>query len=101
MSGSSVLHIALQEGFYEAHVVVDVDGARHELHGLTTRMQIGLAETLDLAVPTGQHTVTVELPDRRQRASIDVDVAGEHFLGVDLTPQGTISFSQPDEFRYA
>ena len=101
MSASSVLHIALQEGFHDAHVVVDVDGARHEFHGLTTRMQISLAETLDLTVPTGTHTVSVELPRRRQRASVDVDVDGERFLGVDLTPQGTISFSQPDEFRYA
>lgn len=101
MSATDVLHIALQEGFFEARVVVAVDGTRHEFHGLTTRMQIGLAETLDLEVSAGLHSVTVQLPDHRQRESIEVDVDGEHYLGVDVAADGTIAFSQPDEFRYA
>lgn len=69
----STVTIALEAGFHEDRVVVRVDGrVVHDAHGVSTRMQVGLAETVSAQVE-GACTVEVELPDRDVRGSVGVE----------------------------
>jgi hypothetical protein len=85
----AVLHIALQEGFSDDQVTVSVDG-REVLRrmGVSTRLQVGLAEAIDVAVDQGRHAVTVSA--RSGLESIDVEVQDEIYLGISLGRSGTI-----------
>jgi hypothetical protein len=61
----SLLHIALQEGFSNDEVRIKVNGAQlGSLTGVTTKNQIGFAESLDLEPGTAVQSVR-----RRQTAS--------------------------------
>jgi hypothetical protein len=83
----AVLHLALEEGFEDDDVVIAVDGEEAlRAEAVRTRMQTGLARAGDVPVPDGRHTVTVQA--RGASASIDVDVAGELYLGVSLSRSG-------------
>jgi hypothetical protein len=84
-----VLHIALQEGFSDDEVAVSVDG-KEVLHrtGVSTRLQIGLAEAIDVAVDPGRHTVTVSAHGKS--GTIDVEMEDELHLGISLSRSGAI-----------
>jgi hypothetical protein len=85
----AVLHIALEEGFSGDEVTVGVDG-EEVLHrdAVSTRMQLGLADTSDATVEPGRHVVTVSA--RGASESIDVEVEEELFLGISLSRSGAI-----------
>ena len=85
----AVLHIALEEGFSEDEVDVSVDGSEVlNRTGLSTRMQIGLAEATAVAVQPGRHAV--EVSARGASQSIDVEVEDELYVGISLDRAGTI-----------
>jgi hypothetical protein len=85
----TVLHIALEEGFSDDEVTVGVDG-REVLHreAVSTRMQVGLADSADATVPPGRHVVTVSA--RGASRSIDVELEDQLFLGISLSRSGAI-----------
>lgn len=85
----AVLHIALEEGFSDDEVAVSVDD-EEVLHrtAVSTRMQLGLAETTDAAVEPGRHVVTVSARGATQL--IDVEVESELYLGISLSRSGAI-----------
>ena|SRR5215207_1756419 len=85
----AVLHIALEEGFSDDAVTVGVDGeeVRH-FEAVSTRMQIGLADTADATVQAGRHVVTVSA--RGASRSIDVEVEDQLFLGISMSRSGAI-----------
>jgi hypothetical protein len=85
----AVLHIALEEGFSDDEIVVAVDQAE-VLHraGVSTRMQLGLADATDATVDPGRHLVTVSA--RGSSRSIDIEVEDELFLGISLSRSGAL-----------
>ncbi len=83
------LHIALEEGFRDDEVVVSLDDTEVlRRTGVSTRMQIGLAEAIDVAVEPGSHAVTVAA--RGMSQTIDVEVRDRLYLGVSLSRSGAI-----------
>ena len=83
----AVLHIALEEGFSDDQVAVSVDdGEVLRREGVSTRMQLGLADSADATVEPGRHVVTVSARGASQ--TIDVEVEDEVFLGISLSRSG-------------
>ena len=83
----AVLHIALEEGFSDDEVTVAVDDAEVlRRAGLSTRMQLGLAEATDATVEPGRHVVSVSVRGISQ--AIEVEVEHELFLGISLSRSG-------------
>lgn len=86
-----LLHIALQEGFHHDDVRVLVD-AREALANtdVTTRRQTGYAASVDIDVTRSPVVVEVVLRTRgvTQRNSVSVD--RPTYVGVSLTPEGTL-----------
>ena len=98
---AATLHIALRDGFWHDAVIIDVGDQQRNLEDLTTRVQIGLAEMFDVEVEIGNVAVTVDIAARGVRDTIVLAVRDEHWLAVDLSDSGELTFSQPDRFRFA
>lgn len=96
------LHVALQEGFEEDDVCLRVDGREAAVRqGLKSRHQIGLADSIDVELPEGQHTVEVEITSRKIADTVTVDLAQSTFLAVSISPSGEMQMSTSKEpFRY-
>ena len=76
------LTIALEEGFASVHVVVSVNGeVRFERADVTTRLQIGLADTVEIDVDEGPATVQLSLPDEGRSNRIDLRIEGDTYIG--------------------
>jgi hypothetical protein len=94
------LHIALQEGFADDRVSIDVDGREiYSKDGVTTRTQIGLADSIDTTHDAGPATIEIRARDRT--ATITETLSGDLYLAVSLSPDGRIAHraaAQP--FRY-
>ena len=98
-----VIRIALQEGFSNDDVAVKVAG-REVLResGVKTRMQVGLAKSLEVEVPVGSTEIAVDVPTRAASALIQVDVAANVYVGISITEDGRITHKVSKEpFRYA
>ena len=88
MPGMRTISLALQEGFLNDRVVVSADGRQlAALDDLSTRVQIGLAQTLDLEVEEGE-ILTVHLPDKNLRAEVKVDASAPPFITASVRPDG-------------
>jgi hypothetical protein len=100
-----LIHVAIQEGFQNDTLVVQLDGAEvYRRAGLKTRMQIGLADSFDLDAAPGPAELRVEVPTRNAGVTIRVEVpaVGELYVGVSVSPDGAITYQSTDEpFRYA
>ncbi|MEV5438785.1 hypothetical protein AB0K80_22645 [Streptomyces sp. NPDC052682] len=84
------LTIALEEGFDHRHVVVLVDG-RVVLDDpdVSTRHQIGLARSVRVALPEGDHFVGVRL-DGSDRLDLRIDTAAIRSVRVSVTADGGV-----------
>lgn len=89
----TLLHIALQEGFVDDTVLIRVDGQElfHETD-VRTRFQTGYANSIDLNVEEGTVNVEVAMPLRNLSESVVLMVSAPSYVGVTLTPEGTIHF---------
>jgi len=77
--------IDLQEGFFDDTVVVrhdDREVARRE--GLRTRMQIGLADQLELDLPSGATAIEIALPEKDIAALVQLPPERPLWIGVSL-----------------
>jgi len=84
----ALLHIALREGFESVLVVMNVHGEEvYRKAEVTTRLQIGLADSLELEVAEGPVTVGIELPEKHLAEEIRFELAGTLYLGVSLSPE--------------
>ncbi len=81
--------LALREGFLDDHVRI-LAGEREvaAFDHLSTRVQIGLAETLDLDLAPGEDRLIVLLPDKDMRAEIALDQSAGRYIGVSITRDG-------------
>lgn len=82
MSGF-VLHVALREGFDDDAVVVEIGDEQFRFDALSTRLQIGLAEEIEVERPGGTVEVRVALPEAGVETMTSQRLDGERWLGVD------------------
>jgi hypothetical protein len=86
------LHVALQDGF--AHDPVHIRIGTHEVYqsaDLSTRQQIGLADSFDTTVERGDVTLDIALPARpHPHQQVTLHVATDVFVGVSLDLHGTL-----------
>lgn len=99
-----LLHIALQEGFEQEEVVLQING-KEVFHksGVTTLTQIGFADSVESEVAAGPVQVEIDLPRRHAREALIVRLNSTPiYLKVSVTPEGRIE-AVPSEtaFRYA
>lgn len=79
------LHIALEEGFDGDLVVVRVNGKEAlRKQDVRTRMQIGLADSVDTVWEGESARVEVEVPTRRISTAIGGVISGESYLGISI-----------------
>jgi len=96
------LTVHLREGFFRIPVLVCIDGReRFRSESVTTRMQIGLAETVHFEVPAGNVEVEIRFPSLNRSIHETIDVRAETHLGVDLDESGRASLRvQREPFCY-
>ncbi len=81
----ALLHIAFQEGFTDDAVVVRVNGKEaFRKANVTTRTQIGYADSFELDVEEGTADIEVLLPSRNLLESITLSVATAVYLAVSI-----------------
>ncbi|ACZ30331.1 conserved hypothetical protein [Xylanimonas cellulosilytica DSM 15894] len=96
----TTLHVELQDGFTGEPVVVEVDGATVVEDSPRTRVQIGLALTLEVDVEPGSHVLTVRHPGAAPFVEA-VDVGAETWVGVSVAGGVVTARVQPAPFWYA
>ena len=94
--------IDLQDGFMDDTVAVSAGGREVvREQGVTTRFQIGMAKSLQVAVPEGAEVLEVEVPTKGERATVPIDLSKPVFVGVSLTTEGQLDFTvQEQPFGY-
>ena len=100
----AAITLDLREGFDADDVIVHAAGAADiELHAVKTRMQIGLARTLPLTLPSDTARIEIELPRRGVRAAIELLPGRPLWVGASLSRDGQrLELKQQLEpFRYA
>lgn len=96
-----ILHLALQEGFEDDAVVLRVDGEEvYRRDSLATRMQIGLADSLELTVEEDEVELEVSLPKRSLACETKIAVAGTTYVGVSVELGAVSIRTQQEPFGY-
>lgn len=91
-----VIHIALQEGFEGEIVVIRVNG-NEVFHkpNVKTRLQIGIADFIEVGIQKGSVNVEVALPLRNLSKSIVLQVSTPIYVGVSVTRDDRIVYTEP------
>ncbi|MGW0846606.1 hypothetical protein ACWD26_42085 [Streptomyces sp. NPDC002787] len=83
------LAISLEEGFEGQHIVVVVDGdVVLDDPEVRTRLQIGLARSVPVRLPAGDHSIGVQV-DGVERLNIRVDTGVTRSVGISLAADGS------------
>jgi hypothetical protein len=98
----SKLTVALQDGYSNDHVRIELDGRLVSSQtDLSTRYQIGLAAQVETEVVPGPHVLQVSLPNRGLSAQAPLEIDGDCNVSVSLV-NGELSVRTSSEpFRYA
>jgi hypothetical protein len=98
-----LLHIALQEGFSGDDVRVHVNGRLvFDKKEVKTRMQIGLADSVDVTVPNTDVEVGIEVLSRTVSTTLALTLERPLYLAISLTGRGDITHRISHEpFGYA
>lgn len=87
----STLHIALQEGFTHDDVRIDVDGAQvYSRQDVSTRQQLGLADSFDTQVGENEVTVRIALATRHTQEEFVVPLNEANYVGISVDRHGGI-----------
>jgi hypothetical protein len=94
-----LLQIDLQEGFTDDAVEIRINGVEHfSRSGVKTRMQIGLATSLEgIEVPQGTTHIEVTLPQKHLSKTITVPVIGPTYMAVSISRAGQIEYQLSSE----
>jgi hypothetical protein len=96
-SMATVLHIALQEGFFEDQVVVRINGDEvYRKNGVKTDFRIGLADSFDLPMREGPVEIEVELPAKTIAGSTTVQFGGTAYVAVSVDER-SLRFKTSDQ----
>jgi hypothetical protein len=92
----ALLYIDLQEGFTDDTVIVRVNDAEvFRQENVETRLQIGLAESVEVTVAEGSVDVEVLVASRSLSKAIKVQVSAETYVGVSIV-EGKIDYHISD-----
>lgn len=96
------LSISLEEGFDNDTVVVSVNGTeRYRRDGVSTKLQVGLADLFETDAEDGPVAIDVTLPLKRVSGRYEADAAGDFYVGVSLD-SGALGFRHSSQtFGYA
>jgi hypothetical protein len=87
-----LLHVALQEGFTNDSVQILVNGREvFKKQDITTKTQIGFADSVELDIPKQPATVRVEVSSRLASETIALPEEDAVFLGISLSRDGKIT----------
>jgi hypothetical protein len=94
------LHIALQEGFAGQPVAISVDGREiYRKDAVRTRMQIGLADSIETQHEPG--IATVEVKAGSSSATLTPTLTQDLYLGISIGQDGRITHrSSTQRFGY-
>jgi hypothetical protein len=85
----AVLHVDLQDGFESEPVSIAVNGQpAYSKPAVRTRTQIGLADSFELKVPSGDVAVQVDVRGASTRFTIALQDA--LYVGISITAEGNI-----------
>jgi hypothetical protein len=97
----AILNVALEEGFEDDTVVVEVNGRQvFEGDAVTTRMQIGLAKSFEVPVQGQEAVVEVRVPSRRVSGRLERPVADRLYVGVSLQDDKIVFRTSEEPFGY-
>ena len=81
----TLVHVAFQEGFENDAVVLRLNGAEvFRQAGLTTKNQIGYADSFETDVPPGPVRLEVDIASRGTNGSQMLHANGPTYVGVSL-----------------
>lgn len=95
--------IDLQEGFMGDTIVIRQNGKEvFSCEDVTTRLQIGLADRIEIQTQENSTVVEIELPLKKLSFTKEVQTEKNIFIGVTLHTTGELTFrEQLHEFWYA
>ena len=99
-AGSVPLSIALQDGFTGEEVVVRVDGDEVARTEARTAWEISFATSFDVAVPSGYHTIELEIPHRGIRSEHTVEARGPLWVGISVDDAAAVWRDSLEPFGY-
>ena len=92
------LHIALQDGFKNHTVKIEVDGVRvYSQQGVSTDLRISLAASLDVEVAKPLVSVHVSVDPGLLTAAREVDVLATPYLLVSVNAAGAMQLTPTTE----
>ena len=92
------LHVAFQEGFSDDEIVVRVNGIEvFRKSGVTTRLQIGYADSFELDIPSGEARLEVNVVTRNATTSRVLQVSDRRYVGVSLDRRGQLVCELSDQ----
>jgi hypothetical protein len=96
-----LLDIALQEGFENDLVAIRINGKEvFSKPQVSTRRQLGFADSYETDVGGGAIEVTLELPQRPLSASRVLQVSGPTYVGISVTAEGLQFDLSQEPFGY-
>lgn len=96
-----LLHVALQEGFSDDAVEVRVnDREVFRKPSVSTRTQIGFADSVETEVESDAVDLVVSLPQKSLSKSIVFPISEPTYVGVSVTPQGIAFEVSMEPFGY-
>ena len=96
-----MLKVALEEGFEGDAVVVEVNGRPvYDSGGVSTRMQIGLADSFEVPVEEDQAVLEVSVPSQGVTGRFEAPVADRMHVGVSLQDGELVFRSSKEPFGY-
>jgi hypothetical protein len=97
-----LLHIALHDGFFNDHVLIEVNGREvYRKTGVSTRQQIGYADSVETDVQGPQVKIVVALPEKNLSQTIHRTVTRPTYLGLSVTSDRRIDNKiSADPFGY-
>jgi hypothetical protein len=98
----TTIRIALQDGFEDDTVVINVDGREvFRQETVKTKRQIGKATSFEIDLEEGQASVEISLPLRKLYENIGLRVSGEVYLGISVVDGKIQHHISSSPFRYA
>ncbi len=96
-----IVHIALRDGFVDDRVVVALNGVDvYDQDEVSTRFQIGLADEIETAVPSGTVTAQVLVPSRNVSLELAFEAQDETWLGISYLNEQLAVETSAEPFRY-
>lgn len=95
--------IDLQEGFANDTVVIRLNGQEiFRRRNVTTRIQTGLADRIEMQIYERSSEVVIELPIKKMAVTKELNCEKDIFLGVNLRVDGELILRERfSEFWYA